>query len=130
MGQNHHAVSGTSQLNLHLLSPPKVPYPWAKGPFSLHSHLFGAGEKEKEEMFSDAHQQTGAVVISALVFSPFWTRAGLHSRNARVEQCLRNFNNLTAAAGKNALYTCGEKYLGWLPAPQAGEGQRESCALS
>lgn len=49
-------------------------------------------------------------------------RSGLYSRNAEVKQCLRNFNNLTAAAGKNALCTCREKHLGWLSAPEQERG--------
>lgn len=56
-GQKYHPVSGIPQLNAHLLSPQKVPYPWPKAPFSLHSHLLGAGEEEKKEIFSINKQE-------------------------------------------------------------------------
>lgn len=56
-GHKYDPVSGTPQLKLHLPSPLKVPYPWAKAPFSPHSLLWGAGEEEKKkEIFSDLHQ--------------------------------------------------------------------------
>lgn len=42
----------------------------------------------------------------------------------------RNFNSLTAVAGKNALYTCREKYFGWSFAPEQERGTGRAGELS